>query len=119
MATEAGKSTPTKTTTPARAATTPAPDAIEDTKGQEAGNLATDGDVVGSTAVPGVDVDAQDQAIKDAGSTDRSDHVIEEGVFIDPSTVGAGTILPGGGYGDPLPDPQVQRKNADEDYQVK
>jgi hypothetical protein len=38
---------------------------------------------------------------------------------VDPSTVGAGTILPGGGYGPPLPDPQVQRKNADEDYQVK
>jgi hypothetical protein len=57
--------------------------------------------------------------VKDAGSDDREDHVIDEGVFVDPSTVGAGTILPGGGYGPPLPDPQVQRKNADEDYQVK
>jgi len=113
---ETPKTTAPKTTTPAPA---PAPKATEDTQAKDAGNLATDGDVVGSTAVPGVDVEAQDQAIKDAGSSNREDHVIEEGVFIDPSTVGAGTILPGGGYGDPLPDPQVQRKNADEDYKIK
>ena len=114
MATETGK-TPTKAT-PAR---TTAPAGTEDTKAQDAGNLATDGDVVGSTAVPGVDVDKHDAAIKDAGTSDPADHVIEEGVFYDPSTVGAGTILPGGGYGDPLPDPQVQRRDADSDYQVK
>lgn len=124
MADTTGKTTPAKTTpaktTPAPAA--PAPDEIDQApKGdsREGGNLAVDGDVVGSTSVPGADVDAQDAAIKEAGSWAAEDHVIDEGNFHDPALQGAGTILPGGGYGPPLPDPQVQRKNADPDYQVK
>lgn len=104
---------------PTPAKSTPAPKATPATEDKDAGNLATDGDVIGSTAVPGTDVDKHDAAIKEAGSDDAADHVIDEGKFVDPATVGAGTILPGGGYGPPLPDPQVQRKNADEDYQVK
>jgi hypothetical protein len=108
MAETPSKATPAKATAPAP---TERPEA--------AGNLATDGDVIGSTAVPGVDVDAHDKALKDAGSSDPEDHQIPQGNFYAPHLEGAGTILPGGGYGPPLPDPQVQRKNADEDYQVK
>lgn len=99
----------------------PAPDFDRAKKGDstEAGNLALESDVVGSTPVPGVDVAEQDAAIKEAGSADPADHQIREGNFYAPHLEGAGTILPGGGYGPPLPDPQVQRAKADEDYTVK
>ena len=116
------KTTATKATPASTAPAAPAPDEIDQApKGDstDGGNLATDGDVVGSTAVPGTNVDEQDAAIKEAGSWAAEDHVIDEGNFHDPALQGAGTILPGGGYGPPLPDPQVQRRNADPDYQVK
>lgn len=119
---------PTKTTksTPAKAAApappTPAPDEIDQApKGDstDAGNLATDGDVVTGAAVPGTDPEEHKKVLEEAGSWDAADHVIDEGNFHDPALQGAGTILPDGSYGPPLPDPQVQRKNADPDYQVK
>jgi hypothetical protein len=114
------KSTPAPAPAPAAQPVQPDYDATDRSgDSTDAGNVATDGDVVSSTAVPGVDVDEQDSAIKERGSWSAEDHVVDEGVFHNPALVGAGTILPGGGYGPPLPDPQVQRKNEDEDYQVK
>lgn len=131
--------TPAKAT-PAKATTTPAPapapepqttggvraydpapkyDRAEKGDPAEAGNLALEADVLGSAPVAGVDLDEHDAAVKEAGSWAAEDHVIPEGNFHDPALQGAGTILPGGGYGPPLPDPQVQRAKADEDYQVK
>jgi hypothetical protein len=109
-----------KPVTPAKSVVAPVQSQpAEDTRDAEQRNLATEGDVIGSTAVPGTDVDAQDAAIKEAGSWRGEDHQIDEGNFDNPALRGAGTILPGGGYGPPLPDPQVQRKAADPDYQVK
>ncbi len=116
---ETKSTTPTKTTTAAKATPSVAAPSGQVEDNAKAGNVATDGDVISGAAVPGTDPEEHKAKLEEAASADRDDHVIGEGVFIDASTVGAGTILPDGTYGDPLPDPQVQRKNADPDYQVK
>jgi len=115
--------TPAKKTAAPAAPTvtsTEAPDkADHSARSEDAGNIATAGDVISSTAVEGTDQEEHKAALESAGSWDAKDHVIEEGNFHDPALQGAGTILPDGSYGPSLPDPQVQRKNADPDYQVK
>lgn len=102
-------------TTPAA----PAPDTKEDGRPDVATGHTTQDGVVSSAPVPGEDVEAATKLVDEATSADPADHQAAGQSFYNAATTGSGTILPDGTYGDPLPDPQVQRVKQDEDAQIK
>lgn len=107
-------------TTPAAPVQDPAPAPAQDNERPDVatGHTTEDG-VVSSAPVPGEDVDAATKLVQEATTADPADHQAAGQSFYNAATTGSGTILPDGTYGDPLPDPQVQRVAKDEDAQIK
>ena len=113
---KAAKAAPAKTDdTKAQAA--PAPDAAD----QEQVRPGTGENVTGPDpkAPEVISGDYPQEDVEGAAEADPAAHLLEGQSFYNPATVGSGTILPDGTYGDPLPDPQVQRANGDSDARLK